>query len=147
MRNKEETRPSSSTPTTETGTQLLSTLVLQGYLAHKKHPPSLRPPYGPRDRPTVGSYGGDVSYERGTPVTDNYCRTPGSTFALNCKLLQDDEQKKSKLVLFPDGSCSPPRHTGEQVGQPFFCTTRAIKLHVHFHLYQGMKRVIRIKSV
>ena len=41
---------------------------LQGYLVHKKQPP-------PQDRhmaletdTTVGSYGGDVSYERGTPV-------------------------------------------------------------------------------
>jgi len=41
---------------------------LQGYLAHKKHPPSLGPPYCPRHSPTVGSYEGVVSCERGTPV-------------------------------------------------------------------------------
>ena len=28
---------------------------LQGHLAHKKHPPSLGPPQGPRHSPTVGS--------------------------------------------------------------------------------------------
>ena len=28
----------------------------------------LGPPYGPRHGPTVGSYGGAVSYEQGTPV-------------------------------------------------------------------------------
>jgi len=28
---------------------------VQGYLAHKKHPPSLGPPQGPRHSPTVGS--------------------------------------------------------------------------------------------
>jgi len=28
---------------------------VQGYLAHKKPPPPLGPPYGPRRRPTVGS--------------------------------------------------------------------------------------------
>jgi hypothetical protein len=27
---------------------------------------------------------------------------------------QDDEKKTSKLVLYPDGSVSPPRHTEEQ---------------------------------
>ncbi|KAJ1467277.1 hypothetical protein T484DRAFT_2378551 [Baffinella frigidus] len=27
---------------------------VQGYLAHKKAPPSLGPPYSPRHRPTVG---------------------------------------------------------------------------------------------
>ena len=41
---------------------------VQGYLAHKKTPPSLGPPQDPRHRPTVGSYGGAFSYERGTPV-------------------------------------------------------------------------------
>ena len=41
---------------------------VQGYLAHKKHPTSLGPPYDPRHSPTVGSYEGAVSYERGTPV-------------------------------------------------------------------------------
>ena len=48
--------------------QNLRTTTLQGYLAHKKHPPSLGLPYGPRHSPTVGSYEGVVSYERGTPV-------------------------------------------------------------------------------
>ena len=44
--------------------------TLQVYLAQKKHPP----PYDRHSSPgiglllTVGSYGGDVSYERGTPV-------------------------------------------------------------------------------
>ena len=28
---------------------------VQGYLAHKKHPPSLGPPYDPRRSPIVGS--------------------------------------------------------------------------------------------
>jgi len=28
---------------------------LQGHLAHKKHPPSIGPPYGPRHSPNVGS--------------------------------------------------------------------------------------------
>ena len=31
--------------------------VLQGYLAHTKTPPPLGPPWGPRHRPTVGSWG------------------------------------------------------------------------------------------
>jgi len=46
----------------------LAYTLLQGYLAHKKHPSSLGPPYGPRHSPTVGSWEGDVSYERGAPV-------------------------------------------------------------------------------
>ena len=41
---------------------------LQGYLAHKKMPTPLGPPYDPRHRPTVGSLGWRFSYERGTPV-------------------------------------------------------------------------------
>ena len=41
---------------------------LQGYLAHKKQPPSLGPPYGPRHSPTVGFKEGVVYHARGTPV-------------------------------------------------------------------------------
>ena len=41
---------------------------LQGYLAHKKTPNPLGPPQVPRHRDAVGSYGGGVYYERGTPV-------------------------------------------------------------------------------
>ena len=40
----------------------------QGYLAHKKQPPSLGPPQGPKHSPTAGSQGKAVSYERGTPL-------------------------------------------------------------------------------
>ena len=42
--------------------------VLQGYLAHKKQPPSLGPPYGP-----VESYGGKGFYGRGTPERKGVC--------------------------------------------------------------------------
>ena len=42
--------------------------VVQGFIAHKKHPSSLGPPQGPRHVPTVGSYGEAVSYERCDPV-------------------------------------------------------------------------------
>ena len=42
--------------------------AVQGYLAHKKPPSPLGPPYEPKHGPTVGSYGVAVSYERGTPV-------------------------------------------------------------------------------
>ena len=40
----------------------------QGYLAPKKTPTRLGLPLVPRHRATVGSYGGAVSYARGTPV-------------------------------------------------------------------------------
>ena len=40
--------------------------VVQGYLDHEKKPPPLGPPYDPRYNPSVGSYEGGVSYERGT---------------------------------------------------------------------------------
>ena len=40
---------------------------VQGYLAHKKQPPPLGPPYDLGYSPTVGSWEGGVSYERGTP--------------------------------------------------------------------------------
>ena len=46
-------------------------LALQGYLDHKKQRPPLGPPQGPRHQPTVGSLGGAVSCERGTPVPDS----------------------------------------------------------------------------
>ena len=42
--------------------------ALQGYLAHKKQPPPLGPPYDPRHSPTVGSVGEAVYFERSTPV-------------------------------------------------------------------------------
>ena len=42
----------------------------QGYLAHKKPPPSLGPLTDPRYSPTVGSWEGGVSYERSTPVAE-----------------------------------------------------------------------------
>ena len=41
---------------------------LQGYLAHRKTPTPLGPPWDPRHRPTVGSWAEEVSYERGTPA-------------------------------------------------------------------------------
>ena len=40
---------------------------VQGYLAHKKILTPLGPPQDPTHRPTAGSKGGVVSYERGTP--------------------------------------------------------------------------------
>jgi len=43
-------------------------ISVQGYLAHKKPPLPLGPPYGPRRGPTVGCKGGAVAYERGNPV-------------------------------------------------------------------------------
>ena len=45
---------------------------LQGYLAHKKPPPPLGPPEGPRHEPTAGSQGGAVVCERGTPVAGGW---------------------------------------------------------------------------
>ena len=47
--------------------------LVQRYLAHKKLPPFLGPRYGPRHRPTVGSWGGAVSSQRGTPVPPPPC--------------------------------------------------------------------------
>ena len=43
--------------------------TLQGYLAHKKHPPHYD--QAPWHRATVGSFGGVVYYKRGTPVPLN----------------------------------------------------------------------------
>ena len=43
--------------------------AVQGYLAHEKRPPPLGPPGGPGHSLAVGSWGGALSYERGTPVT------------------------------------------------------------------------------
>ena len=37
------------------GGEHLGIWALQGYLTHKKHPPSLGPPWGPRHEPAVGS--------------------------------------------------------------------------------------------
>ena len=43
--------------------RLESVPTLQGYLAHTKQSPSLRPPYNSRYGPTVRSKEGDVSFE------------------------------------------------------------------------------------
>ena len=41
----------------------------QGYLAHQNPPPPpLGPPQGLRHSPTVGCWGGAISYEQGSPV-------------------------------------------------------------------------------
>ena len=48
--------------------EVLLQAVLQGYIAHKKQPPPLGPPQGPRHSPTVESWEVAVSHERGTPV-------------------------------------------------------------------------------
>ena len=42
--------------------------TLQGYLAHKKTPTPLGPPWDPRHGATIGFYEKAFSYERGTPV-------------------------------------------------------------------------------
>ena len=42
---------------------------VKGYLTHKTRHCPLGPPYGSRHRPSVGSYGRNVSCERGTPVS------------------------------------------------------------------------------
>ena len=44
-----------------------SLMAYRGTSPMRNSPPPLGPPYGPRHRPTVGSWGGAVSYERGTP--------------------------------------------------------------------------------
>ena len=49
---------------------------VQGYLAHNKSFPPLGLPQGPRHSPTVGSSGGAVSDERGTPVSLGVLLTP-----------------------------------------------------------------------
>ena len=51
---------------------------VQGYLAHQKQPLSLGPLQGPRHIPAVGSSGGAVSYERGTPVRPQHLLQPST---------------------------------------------------------------------
>ena len=41
---------------------------MQEYLSYKQTPIPLGPPYTPRHRPTVGSWEGAFSHERGNPV-------------------------------------------------------------------------------
>jgi hypothetical protein len=43
-------------------------MLCRGTSLIRNSPPTLGPPYAPKHEPTVGSYEGDVSYERGTPV-------------------------------------------------------------------------------
>jgi len=61
---REKARCHQTSEIKETDTELV-----HGFLAHKKPPPPLGSPQGPRQRPTVGSWGKAVSYERGTPVS------------------------------------------------------------------------------
>ena len=52
----------------EGGAKVCAETLTPNDLAHKKTHPPLGLPQGPRHRPTVGSLGGAVSYERGNPV-------------------------------------------------------------------------------
>jgi hypothetical protein len=45
-----------------------ASLPVQGFLAHKKTPMPLGPPYDPKHGPTAGSSGGAFSCKGGTPV-------------------------------------------------------------------------------
>ena len=47
---------------------VLGLRVYRGTSLIRNRPPPLRPPQGPRRRPTVGSWGEAFSYEPGTPV-------------------------------------------------------------------------------
>ena len=76
---------------------------LQGYLAHKKHPPPLGPPQVPRHIATVGSYGEGVSYERGTPVTGIMSEVPLSLVPLSPRQSLIGGRQKS---ISPQGSGS-----------------------------------------
>ena len=61
-----------------------------------KTPTSLGPPWGPRHRPTIGSEGGAVSYERGAPVGPHGF-TPGFTF----EIMDLPQGLLSKLWIYP----------------------------------------------
>ena len=50
---------------------------VQVCLAHKKLRAPLGSPQGPRHSPTVGSYAGAVSCERGTPCTERVLKSGG----------------------------------------------------------------------
>ena len=50
--------------------KLLNLLEAQGYLAQKKTPTPLGLSQDPRHRPTVGSWGGAFSCQRGNPVLE-----------------------------------------------------------------------------
>ena len=67
-----ETQSSSNVPIASHGRGQLRDLternLPQGHLAHKKQPPLLGPPWGPKHSPTVGPQGDAVSHERDTPV-------------------------------------------------------------------------------
>ena len=62
---------------------------MQGYLAHRKHPPSLGPPYGPRNGPTVGSQEGVFL------MSEVFCTMHTSTLSLD--LLAVEPLRDSKL--------------------------------------------------
>ena len=73
-------------------------LDLQGYLAHGTTPTPLGPPEVPRHRTTVGSYGGGVSYERGTHVSLQLRFNPGgfrSMIISRLSMAGIDEEKEA----------------------------------------------------
>ena len=77
----------------------LMALVLLLYLAHKKLPTPLGPPQGPRLCPSVGSQGGPLSYERGTPdcqmaLLDCVCCHASASLAI-----KHVNHVRSKLIL------------------------------------------------
>ena len=56
---------------------------LQEYLAHKKQPPLLGPPEGPRHGTNVGSWVGAFAYERGTSAGKIHTfRVQGTEFSV-----------------------------------------------------------------
>jgi hypothetical protein len=69
--------------------------VSQGYLAHKKLPPPLGPPYDPRYSRTVGSLEGGVSHERGTPVLTITVRRAAHMEDQNPSLIKKSNQTLS----------------------------------------------------
>jgi len=77
---------------------------IQGYLAHTKQPSPLGPPQGPRHTPTVGFYGGLVSYERGTPV--GIGRGRGAQSAVKIRLQWANRLRTSSCMGSEEGSYS-----------------------------------------
>jgi len=60
--------------------------LLQGYLTHKKLRIPLGLPYVPRQSPTVGSWEGALSYERGTPERGQHYRRAGVQEVNRCNV-------------------------------------------------------------
>ena len=119
--------------------------TLQGFLVHKKHPP-------PQDHhgslgigPTVGSYGGAVSRERGTPVDPRSSAPPTppmNTKPISCSCAETTEQEATEQN--PAHTCREPRKTLLMHGPAGVGVALLLYMYIQTYIYIYVYKYIHI---